>query len=118
MDRSTQRTASCILLARAGQPDALGALFDKYRNYFRLLATTCLHRDLRRKADPSDVVQETFLKAHAGFDEFRGSSEQEWTAWVRRILVRSLMDLQRRYAVPGRDVARERSLEAVLDRSS
>jgi RNA polymerase sigma-70 factor (ECF subfamily) len=118
MDRSATEIARWIRMAREGREDALGALLAKSRNYLRLLAATCLHRELRGKADPSDVVQDTFLKVHENFHDFRGTTDREWMAWVRRILVRNLADLQRKYAVPGRDVGRERSLDDVADRSS
>jgi len=118
MDRSPSGIARCIRLAREGQADALGTLLETYRNYLRLMAAACLHRDLKGKADPSDVVQETLLKVHRNFHRFRGTTEQEWVAYVRTTLVRSLADLQRKFAAPGRQVAQERSLEAVMDRSS
>jgi RNA polymerase sigma-70 factor (ECF subfamily) len=91
---------------------------DAYRNYLRILATTCLRRELRGKADPSDVVQETLLKAHQGFHRFRGTTEQEWMTWLRTILVRILADLQRDFARKRRDVAHERSLEHIVNQSS
>jgi RNA polymerase sigma-70 factor (ECF subfamily) len=117
-DRSAASIARCIRRAREGQPEALEELLSTYRNYLRLLATTCLDHDVRAKADPSDVVQETLIKAHENFDQFRGTTRQEWLAWVRTILVNNLTDLHRRYSLAGRKVSRERSLELVIDRSS
>src|SRR5688572_20954521 len=117
MDRSASDIARTIRLAREGQPDALNHLLETYRNYVRVLATTSLRRDMRAKADPSDVVQETFLKVHASFHQFRGTTEQELVAWLRQILVRTLSNLHRRFSGPGRDSARERSLESLLDHS-
>ena len=118
MDRSASGIAQCIRLAREGQGTALGELVDGYRNYLRILASTCLHRELRPKADPSDVVQETLLKVHENFHQFRGTTEGEWVAWLRKILVRHLADLQRDFARDRSDVAHERSLERLVDRSS
>jgi RNA polymerase sigma-70 factor (ECF subfamily) len=110
--------ARCIRLAREGHEDALGALLDAYRNYLRLLATTCLHRDLRAKADPSDLVQDTLLKVHRNFHQFRGATEQEWMTWLRKILVRNLADLQRGFDRQRRAVDREQPLDEAVDRSS
>jgi RNA polymerase sigma-70 factor (ECF subfamily) len=66
--------------------------------------------------DPSDVVQQTLLKAHAKRDQFRGTSTEELMAWLRTILAHHLVDLTRKHAPRLR--GRERSLEAALDESA
>jgi RNA polymerase sigma-70 factor (ECF subfamily) len=74
---------------------------------------------LRAKVDASDVIQETLWKAYRGFPEFRGTTEGELLAWLRRVLARTIADHVRRYAKTARrDVAREESIEDALDRSS
>lgn len=118
MDRSASGIARCIRLAREGKAEALGELLASYRNYLRLLAATCIDGDVRGKADASDVVQDTLLKAHQNFGKFRGTTELEWIAWVRQILVNNLADLHRRFSLKGRKISRERSLDAAMDRSS
>jgi RNA polymerase sigma-70 factor (ECF subfamily) len=96
-----------------------GPLLESFRNYLRLLARTGVDASLQGKADPSDVVQEVLLKAHQGFDQFRGQSEAELAAWLRQILAHTLADLVRRYqATAARQVGRERSLEELLGASS
>jgi RNA polymerase sigma-70 factor (ECF subfamily) len=118
MDRSASGIARCIRLAREGQPDALSTLLEGYRNYLRLMAATCIEGNVRAKADPSDLVQETLLRAHENFHQFRGTTEGEWVAWVRRILARNVAQLQRRFSKARRRVNLERSLETSMDRSS
>jgi len=118
MDGPASGIAQCIRLAREGQAEALEKLLASYRNYLRLLAATSLDPEVRGKADASDVVQETLLKAHQNFPKFRGTTEQEWMTWVRQILINNLADLHRRFSLKGRKVSRERSLEASMDRSS
>lgn len=118
MDRSASGIARCIRRAREGQIDALNELLEAYRNYLGLLAATCLDRELRGKVDRSDLVQDTLLKVHRNFGNFRGTTEQEWTTWLRRILVHSLADLRRSFDRQRRAVERERSIEAAIDRSS
>jgi RNA polymerase sigma-70 factor (ECF subfamily) len=118
MDHTASGVARHIRLAREGGTDALNDLLATYRNYLRLLASTCLDPALRAKADASDVVQETLLQAHRDYHQFRGTTEQEWTAWLRKILARSILDLRKRFASAGRRLARERSLEDALAKSS
>jgi len=52
-----------IVQARAGDGAALGTLLDLYRNYLRLVARSMIGVGLRVKLEPSDLIQETFLKA-------------------------------------------------------
>jgi RNA polymerase sigma-70 factor (ECF subfamily) len=104
--------------ARSGDQAALGRLLDLYRNYLRLQARTLIGSALRLRLDPSDLVQETFLEAHRDFGQFGGSSEPELVGWLRHILVRNLADQAKQHRSQKRDVRREESLEAMLDRSS
>lgn len=45
---------------------------------------------LRRRVDPSDVVQITFLEAQRDLHGFRGSSPAEFGAWLKNILRNNL----------------------------
>lgn len=108
-----------IRKAHKHEPGALDRLLESYRHYLKLLARTGIDASLQGKADPSDLVQETYLKAHQHFGRFHGRSEAELTAWLRRILARNLADLTRRYHLAeSRRTGRERSLEQLLDTSS
>ena len=80
------------LLARARQArgEHLGALLELYRNYLHLLARTQIDLHLQGRLDPSDLVQETLLEAYRDFGQFRGGTEAELLAWLRRILVHNL----------------------------
>lgn len=104
--------------ARAGDAAALGRLLELYRNYLRLVTRSVLHGALQVRGDPSDLVQETFLKAHRDFAGFVGTSEPELAAWLRRILVRNIADEVKHHRRQGRDLGRQESLEEALDRSS
>ena len=105
--------------ARHQSPGVLDRLLESYRNYLRLLARTGIDASLRGKADPSDVVQETLIKAHQHFDQFQGRTEAELVAWLRRILTRNLADLVRRFKAAGaRAVGREQSLDDAFAASS
>ena len=105
--------------ARGGNEDSLGQLLESYKPYLTLLARVQIGQRLRGKVDPDDVVQEVFLEAHRQFAKFRGTTEQELTAWLRSILAGRLTVTIRRYiGAKGRDVRLERELGARLDQSS
>jgi RNA polymerase sigma-70 factor (ECF subfamily) len=91
---------------------------ERYRQYLRMLAGLQVGRLLQCKLDASDVVQEALLKAHRKRDDFRGHTEPERLAWLRRILANTLADLHRRHARGKRDAGLERSLEEALEQSS
>ena len=95
-----------------------GQALEQARKYLQLLASLQLDHRLQSKLDPSDIVQQTVLEALAKREQFRGSTEAEWLAWLRTILAHNLADAVRGFAQNKRDVGRERSLEAALAESS
>ena len=118
MPQASRTPEELLERARAGDLESFGQLLSQYRNYARLLARTLIGTTLRLRLDPSDLVQETFLEAHRDFPRFDGSTERELLAWLRRILARNLADQARRQKAGLRDIRRQVSLEAMLDRSS
>jgi RNA polymerase sigma-70 factor (ECF subfamily) len=121
MGESNTPTPTEILLAsaKAGDAAALGELLGRYNCYLTLLVRVQLSRRIQAKADPADLVQDTFLEAHRHFANFRGTSEPELTAWLRQILGSRLANVVRHYVgTKGRDVRMETDLQAELDESS
>jgi RNA polymerase sigma-70 factor (ECF subfamily) len=76
-----------------------------------LLARLAKGSPLASRLDPSDLVQETFLKAHRHHDQFRGRTEQEWRAYLRRILANTIADA-------ARDLAHEKIVHQAVEQSS
>ncbi|MFN7974190.1 MAG: sigma-70 family RNA polymerase sigma factor [Acidobacteriota bacterium] len=91
---------------------------EAFRSYLCVLARTSMRADLRRRSDPSDIVQLTLLQAHQARGQFRGGSDAELAAWLRQILARNLAHLARDERRLKRDVHREESLETAIDRSA
>jgi RNA polymerase sigma-70 factor (ECF subfamily) len=100
-----------------GEGDSLEG-FERFRSYLHLLAEARLDRRLRSKVDPSDIVQQTLLQAHAARHQFCGSSDGELAAWLRQILIRNLLRSIRDFHRAKRTVSREEPLDAVCEESS
>jgi RNA polymerase sigma-70 factor, ECF subfamily len=91
---------------------------ERYRGYLHVLARLRLGRRLRGRLDPSDLVQQTLLKAHQASDQCKAQDEASREAWLRRILNNTIADELRRHGRGRRDAARDRPLLASLDESS
>ncbi len=93
-------------------------LLEPFRPYLTVLAELHLDRKLRGKLDPSDIVQQSFLRAYSALAEVRSPEPEVLAAWLRRILASTLADAVKHYDRDKRAVALERSLEADIDRSA
>ncbi|MCA9199750.1 MAG: sigma-70 family RNA polymerase sigma factor [Planctomycetales bacterium] len=107
-----------IQSAKAGDDQALDELFRGYHSYVNLVAR--IQFDVRRtpQISPSDIAQETLLKAQRSIRQFQGSSESEWTAWLRSILAAQICSTLRYLYANRRDVRLERQIRTQLDASS
>jgi RNA polymerase sigma-70 factor (ECF subfamily) len=109
----TGETGELLRQARAGSAEALGRLLDGCRAYLLLIANQELDADLRPKAAPSDLVQDTFQEAQHAFAKFEGDSAAALRRWLRSILRHNLADLRTRYRDAAvRQLSREKSLDA------
>ena len=65
------------------------------------------------KCAPSDLVQETALDAHRDFEHFQGERQEEFFAWLRKILLDNAATARRHYQYTRkRQLSREVSLDA------
>ncbi len=95
-----------------------GRVLEPFRRYLRVLAHVHLDARLRGRLDPSDVVQQTLLRACVGFDQLRVREPGAVAAWLRKILARTLADAVRDLKRARRDIGRERSLQDAIDQSA
>jgi RNA polymerase sigma-70 factor (ECF subfamily) len=94
-------------------------VLQRYRPWLHIMARLQLGARFQGKFDASDIVQQTLLEACRDLPMFRGRTEAELLAWLRRILAHVLGHEIRRYrGTKRRDLGREISLEESLLQSS
>jgi RNA polymerase sigma-70 factor (ECF subfamily) len=77
-------------LARGGDGEAFGALFERHRK--KCIAVGLYY--LKNNSDAEDQVQSAFLKVYERLDQFHGDSE--FSTWLARIVVNECLMLMRR----------------------
>lgn len=94
-------------LSNLDRSEHISRLLDRYRNYMTVLARAEMSPAVQTRVDASDIVQETMFELHKNFSQFRGSTEKELLAWLRRSLIRNILDQIKRQRAARRDVRRE-----------
>src|SRR5262249_45693426 len=89
--------ADLLNRARDHRQSDLDRLFASCRNYLGIVARAQVESWLQAKVDASDLIQQTLLEAYRDFEHFRGTTEAEWLAWLRRILAHNAANFVRQY---------------------
>ena len=111
MNADSSQLADWLALARQGDESARNRLFEACRSFVAVIARVQLNRRLQTKVDPSDLVQQSLLEAHRGFEKFRGGTPEEWLAWLKQIVQHNAMDADKHYrGTDRRDLRRERAI--------
>ena len=102
------------LITAAGEGDkrAWDTIVEQLRPLLRQLAARQLDSGLRRRVEPSDVVQESLADAWKARAGFKGRSRSELVAWLQAILEHNVRDVVREHVeADKRSVRQERSLD-------
>ena len=100
--------------AKTGDDLAQNEICRQVRNYLLMMAERELDPAIRRKVNPSDVVQMTMTRMIGGIDDFRGKSSREFYGWLNQILRNEIRATRRNLQRDKRDIRRENEM---LDRS-
>jgi len=101
--------------ARAGCEMALSEIITRLQGYLLLIANGQIRDNLQAKFGASDIVQNSLLDAHAGIDQFDGTTEAEMRVWLKRIVLNNFIDEKRRYTdTQSRSLRLERPLETMV----
>jgi RNA polymerase sigma-70 factor, ECF subfamily len=98
--------------------DESGRMLERCRQYLLMIANEVIGPELQAKLGPSDLVQDTFLEAQRHLAIFRGKTDVELRAWLRKILECRLSNIRRAYLVrEKRAASREVTFNSFQDGS-
>jgi RNA polymerase sigma-70 factor, ECF subfamily len=104
--------------ARGGDSHARNDLFQQLRTYLLVVANDHLDSRLQAKLGPSDIVQQSMLRAVEQLDNYRGDTAAEFKGWLRQILVNETKLARRGFAADKRNIGREVSLTPPTENSA
>ncbi len=93
-------------LGSAGNEE-LGRWFETYRPRLEQIVAFRMDPSMRKRLDPSDVVQESFFHIARRIEEFARESPVPLFVWIRQRVLQTLIDLQRTHCRDKRSVHRE-----------
>jgi len=105
-------------LLRAGNTEALETLFERHRNRLWKIIDFRLSPAVRQRADPDDLLQETYAAAQIRLPHFVKAPLPSAFLWLRLIALQVLAEHYRRHAGKQRDAHRDVALEGGGDTSA
>lgn len=96
-----------VIAAKEGDVGAHNEICRQVQSRLDQMANHHLDAKLRRKLNPSDIVQATLTRMVQGFDDFRGSSSAEFYGWLNTILKNEVNSTRRNFQRQRRDIRRE-----------
>ena len=82
-------------------------LISLHRDYLRRLIDLRMDDALRRRVDPSDIVQEAQLVASQRVDDYLRRRPTSFRIWLRRKALERLIDVRRRHMAQKRSAFRD-----------
>ena len=93
---------------------------ELYATYLKVLARIQVRAagPLQNKVSASDIAQQALMQAFVALPQFKGTTDKEFAAWLRRILANKLTDAARHFGRLKRDLGLEDSYCETLGASS
>ena len=105
---SSDELTSLTVRARAGDKQAFGELLEQFRPRLERLIELRLDRRLRQRMDPTDVMQDLFVRGGGNFVSDAETESLSPYVWLRQIALWRVIDLQRKHlGAQRRDPRRE-----------
>src|SRR5262245_53016389 len=111
MEDNSSDSVNLIERARAGDREALSALFARHRDRLRRMVEMRLDTRIQARIDASDVVQDAYVEIVERLEEYLRDPKLPLFLWLRLVVGERLMKLHRRHlGSQMRDARREVSL--------
>jgi RNA polymerase sigma-70 factor (ECF subfamily) len=115
----SDETQQILADAREGDGDAVNRLLERHRASLRRMVDFRMNRQLERRVDASDVVQDVLFEASRRLADYLADPKVPFHLWLRQLAKDRIIDLHRRHKVARRrSIDREQPLAAYADRSS
>jgi len=102
MEPKLESDDSDLRRLREGGVEMLSEVFARHEMRLKSLVKTRLDSRLARHLDPSDVVQELFIKASREVDTFLPDAKVSVYIWLRRLLQNRIIDFARHFSASKR----------------
>jgi RNA polymerase sigma-70 factor (ECF subfamily) len=98
---------------REGDRDAINRLLDRYHDRLLRIVRLRMSEWLRRKTDPEEIVNKTFVTAWTNLDRFEMRDHSSFLLWLDRIAQRKITDCVDYWRQQKRDESRNVSIDHV-----
>ena len=106
-------TQNLLAGARRGDRVAVNRLLERHRAALRKLIQMRLDRQIARRVDASDVVQDVVLEANTRLQDYLADPRLPFHLWLRQLAQDRMIDMYRRHrGAQRRSLDREQSLAA------
>lgn len=106
-----QKTRELVALAKNGDKSALNQLYRVYMERVRWMLRLRMSKELRSKLESMDLVQDTFIHALNGLDDFTYKNEGDFLRWLSKIAENELRGSLKKLHADKRDIRKEVQLD-------
>ena len=106
-------TQNLLANAKRGDRAAVNRLLERHRSSLRKLIQLRLDRQIARRVDASDVVQDVLFEANTRLQDYLANPRLPFHLWLRQLAKDRMIDMHRRHrGAQRRSLDREQSLAA------